>query len=41
MEAWGDGYQGTLEAIEAMQLYTAINEQLAREATRRGFRNVR
>ena len=40
MEAWGDGYQGALDAMEAMQLYTAINEQLAREATRRGFGNV-
>ena len=34
METWGDGYQGT---IEAMELYTAINEQLAVLATRRGF----
>ena len=34
METWGDGYQGT---IEVMELYTAINEQLAALATRRGF----
>lgn len=34
MEAWGDGYQGT---IEAMELYSAINEQLAVLATQRGF----
>jgi hypothetical protein len=34
MDAWGDGYQGT---IEAMELYTAINEQLAVLATQRGF----
>lgn len=34
MEAWGDGYQGT---IEAMELFTAINEQLAVLATQRGF----
>ena len=34
METWGDGYQGT---IEGMELYTAINEQLAVLATQRGF----
>lgn len=34
METWGDGYQGTIEATE---LYTAINEQLAVLATHRGF----
>lgn len=37
MEIWGDGYQGT---IEEMELYTAINEQLAVLATRRGFSDV-
>ena len=37
METWGDGYQGTLDE---MALYTAINEQLAVLATRRGFGDV-
>lgn len=34
LTAWGDGYQ---ETIEAMDLYTAINDRLAKAAVQRGF----
>ncbi|MEO0376999.1 MAG: hypothetical protein AAF329_20770 [Cyanobacteria bacterium P01_A01_bin.17] len=37
MEVWGDGYQGTLEELDAYQLYQVLTIELAQQATQRGF----